>query len=426
MSKPQASIDPSIVPSREACAALDAADPLASVREAFALPPGLIYLDGNSLGAMPAATPARLQQALQDGWGRQLVGAWNGAGWIGLAPRVAAAIAGLIGAQPDEVAVADSTSVNLFKLLAIALRLRPQRRSIVTESGNFPTDLYVAQNLTGWTGTHRLRTVERAQLVEDPASVLDDDTAVLTLSHVDYRSGAMHDMARITAAAHARGALVVWDLAHSTGAVPVDLAAANADFAVGCGYKYLNGGPGAPAYAYMARRWHAEARSPLAGWFGHHEPFAFRPDYTPAAGATQLQCGTPPILSLVALAAGVDLMAGLDAAALRRKSLALTDLFIARCQPWLAEHGFELLTPLAHEQRGSQVSLRHARAWPICQALIELGVIGDFRAPDILRLGFAPAYLRHVDAWDAAERLHQIMRDGFWQDARFETRRQVT
>ncbi|MFC4250306.1 kynureninase [Sinimarinibacterium flocculans] len=412
--------------SREACRALDAADPLAAARAAFVLPPDVIYLDGNSLGPMPAATRARLQQALDDEWSRQLVGAWNGAGWIDLAPRVAAGIAGLIGAHADEVAVADSTSVNLFKLLGIALRLRPSRRTILTETGNFPTDRYVAEGLAGWTGEHRLRSVDRERLAADPASAIDDDTAVLTLSHVDYRSGAMHDLARITAAAHARGALVLWDLAHSTGAVPVDLEAAQADFAVGCGYKYLNGGPGAPAFAYLARSWHAQARSPLTGWFGHREPFAFAPDYAPATAAGQLQCGTPPILSLLSLDVGVQLLAGLDGAALRAKSLALTDLFIARCLPWLGEHGLELVTPQAHAQRGSQVSLRHARAWPICQALIESGVVGDFRAPDILRLGFAPAYLRHVDAWDAAERLHAIMRAGIWQDARFDRQRRVT
>ena len=364
-----------------------AADPLAATRAAFVLPPGVIYLDGNSLGPMPTAARTRLQQALDDEWSRQLVGAWNGAGWIDLAPRVAAGIAGLIGAHADEVAVADSTSVNLFKLLGIALRLRPSRRTILTETGNFPTDRYVAEGLAGWTGEHRLRSVDRERLAADPASAIDDDTAVLTLSHVDYRSGAMHDLARITAAAHARGALVLWDLAHSTGAVPVDLEAAQADFAVGCGYKYLNGGPGAPAFAYLARRWHAQARSPLTGWFGHRDPFAFAPDYAPAAAAGQLQCGTPPILSLLALDVGVQLLAGLDGAALRAKSLALTDLFIARCLPWLGEHGLELVTPQAHAQRGSQVSLRHARAWPICQALIESGVVGDFRAPDILRLG---------------------------------------
>jgi kynureninase len=424
MPRPLAS--PTPPDSREACAALDMADPLASARAAFTLPADLVYLDGNSLGAMPAATPARLQQALTTDWSQRLVGAWNEAGWVDLAPRVAAVIAGLIGAQADEVAVADSTSVNLFKLLAIALQLRPQRRTIVTESGNFPTDLYIAGSVAGWTGAHRLRTVDRAQLAANPESVLDDDTAVLTLSHVDYRSGAMHDLARITAAAHARGALVLWDLAHSTGAVPVDLGAADADFAVGCGYKYLNGGPGAPAYAYLARRWHAQARSPLAGWFGHRDPFAFVPDYTPATDAAQLQCGTPPILSLLALEVGVRLLASLDGAALRAKSLALTDLFIARCTPWLAAHGFELITPLVHAQRGSQLSLRHPQAWAICQALIEAGVVGDFRAPDILRLGFAPAYLRYVDAWDAAERLRQIMDGGFWQDARFNARRRVT
>jgi kynureninase len=414
--------EPPLPASREACAALDAADPLAPARAAFTLPDGLVYLDGNSLGAMPATTPARLQQTLHEDWGRRLIGGWNEAGWVDLPQRIAARIAGLIGAQADEVAVADSTSVNLFKLLAIALQLRPQRSVILTETDNFPTDLYVAQNLVRWTGRHRLRVVDPDAL----ASALDDDVAVLMLSHVNYRSGAMHDLAQLTAAARTRGALVLWDLAHSAGAVPVDLQAAGADFAVGCGYKYLNGGPGAPAFAFMARRWHAQACSPLAGWFGHREPFAFAPEYAPAPGAAQLQCGTPPILSLLALEAGVELMAALDGTALRRKSLALTALFMARVQPLLDTHSFGLLTPHAARRRGSQVSLRHAQAWPICQALIEAGVVGDFRTPDILRFGFAPAYVRHVDAWDAAERLREIMRTDIWQHARFRARRRVT
>jgi kynureninase len=414
--------DPAPPATRAACAALDATDPLAAARDAFTLPEALIYLDGNSLGAMPVTTPLRMQRALQQDWGQRLIGGWNDAGWVDLAPRIAAHIAGMIGADAGEVAVADSTSVNLFKLLAIALQLRPQRRTILTESDNFPTDLYVAENLVQWSGRHQLRTVTATAM----EAALDDEVAVLMLSHVNYRSGAMHDLERLTAAAHARGALVLWDLAHSAGAVPLDLRAADADFAVGCGYKYLNGGPGAPAFAFMARRWHAQARSPLSGWFGHREPFAFAPGYVPATDAAQLQCGTPPILSLLALEAGVETMAALDIAALRHKSLALTALFMDRVQPLLDEHGFGLLTPRAPQQRGSQVSLRHAHAWPICQALIEAGVVGDFRAPDILRFGFAPAYLRHVDVWDAAERLREIMDRDIWQHARFQTRRRVT
>ncbi len=312
-------------PTRAACAALDAADPLAAWRGRFALPAGTIYLDGNSLGPLPKATAAVLEDVIRRQWGQDLITSWNRHGWIDLPQSLGAKIARLIGAEADEVIVADSTSVNLFKLIATALELRPGRPVVVSERSNFPTDLYVAQGLAGLLGERiELRLVATAEL----EAALDERTALLLLTHVDYRSGRLHDMARLTAAAQAAGALALWDLAHSAGAVPVDLNAAGADLAVGCGYKFLNGGPGAPAFLFVARRWQDQARQPLAGWLGHAEPFAFRPDYRPAAGVRKFLAGTPPILSMKALEAGLDLLLEVDPAALRRKSLALTETFI--------------------------------------------------------------------------------------------------
>lgn len=408
---------------RARCAALDTEDPLAALREEFALPEGVVYLDGNSLGALPKATPDRIAELIEREWGEDLVTSWNKHGWIDMPRRVGDKIARLIGAGPGEVVVADSTSVNLFKVLAAALSLNPGRKVILSERENFPTDLYMAQGLIGLLGErHCLRLVEGEAI----AGAIDMETAVVMLTHVNYRSGAMHDLAAVTAAARAKGALMLWDLAHSAGAVPVDLGAAGADFAVGCGYKFLNGGPGAPAFVWVAPRHQERFQQPLSGWLGHAEPFAFAPGYRPAPGIGRYVCGTPPVLSLAALEAGVDRLLGVAPAALREKSLRLGETFIAAVEQEAAGLGLSLLSPRAGERRGSQASFRHAEGWPVMQALIARGVIGDFRAPDILRFGFAPLYTRFVDAWDAAAALAEILKTGAWDRPEFHRRLPVT
>jgi kynureninase len=402
--------------------AVDAADDLASLRQEFVLPEGVVYLDGNSLGALPRRTQERLREVIEREWGRDLIRSWNANGWIDLPGRVAGLIAPLIGASADEVAVADSTSVNVFKLLAGALRLRPGRRVIVSEQGNFPTDLYVAQGLARLLGDVELRLVPRDRL----RGALAGDVAVLLLTHVDFRTGEIHDMASLTRAAHDAGALVLWDLAHSAGALPVDLDGAEADLAVGCGYKYLNGGPGAPAFAFVARRWHSAFESPLSGWMGHAAPFAFGPRYEPAPGVTRLLCGTPPVLSLAALECGVLTVARAGIERLRRKSLALTDVFVRLVEQECGDFGFTLASPREAERRGSQVSLRHPEGYAIVQALIARAVIGDFRTPDILRFGFAPAYVRFTDAWDAVAALRAVMENDEWRRPEFQAPQRVT
>jgi kynureninase len=402
---------------------MDAADPLASARDSFVLPDGVIYLDGNSLGALPRATPERLAETAIAQWGRDLIKSWNAHGWIDLPRRIGDKIARLIGAEPGEVVVADSTSVNLFKALAAALRLNPGRSVIVSERDNFPTDLYIAQGLAALLGNrHTLRLIE----AEDIGTAIDGETAVVMLTHVNYRTGAMHDMAAVTKAAHAKGALMLWDLAHSAGAVPVDLNGCGADFAVGCGYKYLNGGPGAPAFIWVARAHQEKFEQPLSGWLGHAAPFAFETGYRPAAGIARYICGTPPVLSMAALEAGIDLMSSVDIAALRLKSIALTDMFIRLVEQECAGLGLTLLSPRDASRRGSQVSLRHEEGYPIMQALIARGVIGDFRAPDILRFGFAPLYVRYVDVWDAVAALKDILSAGSWDKPEFRVRAAVT
>ncbi len=408
---------------RALCEAHDAQDPLAPLRDAFALPQGMIYLDGNSLGALPKATPARVAEVIARQWGGDLVTSWNRHGWIELPQRVGDKIARLIGAGHGEVVVADSTSVNLFKLLAAALRLNPGRRVVLSERENFPTDLYIAQGLIGLLAeAHRLHLVA----ADDIAAAIDHDTAVAMLTHVNYRSGAMHDLTAVTAAAHAKGALMLWDLAHSAGAVPVDLAAADADFAVGCGYKYLNGGPGAPAFLWVAPRHQERFVQPLSGWLGHAAPFAFADDYRPAAGIARYLCGTPPVLSMAALEAGVDLLLTVEPAALRGKSLALSECFIVAVEQECAGLGLALVSPRDGRRRGSQVSFAHADGYPVMQALIAGGVIGDFRAPDILRFGFAPLYTRFVDAWDAAAALADVLATRAWDRPEFHRRAPVT
>lgn len=412
-----------LVASAKEAEALDAADPLGDARDRFELPEGVVYLDGNSLGPPPRNVFHRIEEVLREEWKSDLVRSWTKHNWIDLPERVAALIAGLIGADASDVAVADSTSVNIFKLLGAALRLKPGRSVILSEKENFGTDLYVAQGLADVMGDDvSLRLVDRSQL----QSALDGEVAVLLLTHVDFRTGEMHDMEAWTRTAHDAGALVLWDLAHSAGAVPVDLEARGADFAVGCGYKYLNGGPGAPAFAYVGRRHHGQLQSPLWGWMGHAAPFDFDTDWRPAPGVGRLRVGTPPILSLAALECGVATVAEIGVDALRLKSVALTEHFIALVERECAGHGFELASPRESDRRGSQVSFRHPEGYAITQALIASGVIGDFRAPDLLRFGFAPAYVRYLDVWNAVASLREIMEGGKWDRAEFKERARVT
>ena len=422
----------------EDCRALDAQDPLRELRYQFCLPDGVIYLDGNSLGVLPKTTAARVAQTVTEEWGQGLIRSWNSAGWFDLPQRLGNKIAQLIGAAPGEVVVTDSTSINLYKVLSAALDMAtqdaPGRHVLVSERSNFPTDLYIAEALCKERGL-RLVLVEP----EDITSALTTDVAVLMLTHVNYRTGAMHDMASVTAAAHRAGILTVWDLAHSAGAVPVDLHGAQADFSVGCGYKYLNGGPGAPAFVWVNPKHTDRFWQPLAGWWGHAAPFAFTPDYRPAPGITRYLCGTQPILSMVALECGLDTVLAAQPlggmAALRQKSLALTDLFIELVETRCTGHGLGLATPREHAQRGSQVCItRKTGAYAIVQALIARGVIGDFRAgdgipgqyPHILRFGFTPLYIGFEDVWKAVEHLRQVLDTGEWQKPEFNQKNAVT
>jgi kynureninase len=408
---------------RQACVLLDDGDTLRAFRDRFILPDGLIYLDGNSLGALPKATPARMRDVVEREWGEGLIRSWNACGWIDAQRRVGEKIGRLIGARPGETLVADSTSINLFKLLAAALKLRPGRKTILSEAANFPTDLYIAEGLIGLLGQgHRLVAVA----AEDVAAAIDDDTAVVMLTHVNYRTGRMWDMRLLTELAQRRGALMLWDLAHSAGAMPIQLAVLDVDLAVGCGYKFLNGGPGAPAFLYVAARLQGSASVPLSGWFGHADPFAFEQAYRPAAGIARAAAGTPPLLSLAALEVGVDVMLAAPMDEVRRKSLAQTALFARLIEQEAAGHDFEIVSPREDDMRGSQVCLRHAQAWPIMQALIARGVIGDFRAPDILRFGFTPLYLGYADVWDAVAALRDVMVSVSWRDARYQSRLMVT
>lgn len=401
--------------------ALDAADPLAGVRDRFALPDGVIYLDGNSLGALPRATAGAVADAVTRQWGERLIRSWN-EGWIDAPHRVGAKVAALIGAGVDDVIVGDSTSANLYKLLAAALRHQtgrdPARRTILSETGNFPTDLHIAEGAAGAVPGGRLRAVPRG----DVAAALGPDTAVLLLTHVHYKTAERWDMAALTAAAHAAGALVLWDLSHSAGAVEIDLTGFDADLAVGCGYKYLNGGPGAPAFLYVAQRWHDTLHNPLSGWMGHAEPFGFADAYAPAAGTRRWLTGTPAILGLTALEAGLDVWAGVDRAQVWAKGAALFDILAAAGDAL----GLECVSPRDPAARGSHISFRHEHAYALAQALIARGVIGDFRAPDILRLGLTPLYLRHVDVWRAGELLGEVLAAEPWREARFTSRMAVT
>ncbi|MEH6436933.1 kynureninase [Massilia sp. DD77] len=401
-----------LILNRAACLARDAADPLAPLRERFDLPQGVIYLDGNSLGARPRAALARAQQVVAQEWGVGLIKSWNTAGWFDMPKRLGDRLAPLIGARAGEVAVTDTTSLNLFKALAAALHLQAQgetrqRRTIVTERSNFPTDIYMAEGLTKWLERgYQVRLVDSAD--EIPAAV-DGDCAVLMLTHVNYRTGYQHDMAQLTRHAHAQGALAVWDLAHSAGAVPVDLHAAEADFAVGCTYKYLNGGPGAPAFIWVPQRHQAGFKHPLSGWWGHAQPFAMAPAFAACDGIGRALCGTQPVVSLALVECGLEIFEATGMDALRAKSLALTDLFIELVETRCAAHPLALVTPREHARRGSQVSFTHPHGYAVMAALIARGVIGDYREPQIMRFGFTPLYTSFAEVWDAVEILKDIL-----------------
>jgi kynureninase len=419
---------------RQTCVQLDAQDALAPLRNQFSLPEGVIYLDGNSLGVLPKTAAARAAQVVSEEWGVGLIRSWNTAGWMELPQRIGNKIARLVGAGEGELVVADSTSVNLFKVLSAALRIvqtdakndATERTVILSERSNFPTDLYIAESLAN-EHSMTLKLVEADEIAEH----LNEHLAVLMLTQVNYRTGRVHDMAALTAAAHQAGALTVWDLAHSAGALPVDLTGSGADFAVGCGYKYLNGGPGAPAFVWASPR-HAERFwQPLAGWLGHAAPFDFTTDYRPAPGINRYICGTPPVISLAVLECGLDTVLAADPfggmQALRDKSVALTELFIQLVEARCAGHGLTLASPRESAQRGSQVSFAHdTNGYAIMQALIARGVIGDFRAPDILRFGFTPLYVRFADVWDAVEHLVQVLETSEWKQAQFQVRSAVT
>jgi kynureninase len=408
---------------RNHCLARDAQDALAPLRDQFDLPPGVIYLDGNSLGARPRAALARAQQVIAEEWGRDLIRSWNTAGWFDLPKRLGNRLAPLIGGRDGEVVVTDTTSVNLFKALAAALLMqagdpvRAGRRVIVTERANFPTDIYMAQGLAAW--LDRGYTLRLIDSPDDLADAVDADCAVVVLTHVNYRTGYQYDMQASSALAHASGALIVWDLAHSAGAVPVDLNGDGADLAVGCTYKYLNGGPGAPAFIWVPARLQGRFRQPLSGWWGHAAPFAMTPDFQPVEGIGRALCGTQPIVSLAMVECGLDIFDQTSMAAIRAKSLALTDLFIDLVEARCGSHPLALVTPREHARRGSQVSFTHPHGYAVMQALIARGVIGDYREPAIMRFGFTPLYTSHADVWDAVDILRDILdRKDYNVDAR--------
>lgn len=400
---------------------LDENDPLAAKRDAFRLPNGVIYLDGNSLGVLPAHVPERMQHVVEKQWGESLIRGWNEHDWIDLPQKVGNRIGRLVGAERDAVVACDSTTINVFKVVSAALALRPGRKVILSDNGNFPTDLYMAQGLADLLAKdHELRIVSP----EDVADAITDDLAVLMLTEVDYKTGRRHDMKALTEKAHAVGALAIWDLAHSAGAFPVDLSGSNADFAIGCGYKYLNGGPGAPAFLYVAPRHQNDIRPALTGWMGHDAPFAFDLDYRPAEGINRMRVGTPPVLSLSALDAALDVFEDVDMEAIRRKSVSLCEYFIAQVEDRCPE--MELVSPRDAEVRGSQVSFRFAEGYALMQALIANGVIGDFRAPDTVRFGFTPLYLSHADVARAVDVLEKILTTRMWDMDEFRMRRKVT
>ena len=415
--------DPALI-DRALCEQWDRDDPLAACREFFQLPPDVIYLDGNSLGPLPRAVAPALANSITQDWGRGLIRSWNDAGWFEMPQRLGDSLATLMGAESDTVVVSDSTSINLYKAIAAALSLRPDRHVIVSELGNFPTDLYITEGIQA----DRPRLTRRllGQDSDDLSSLIDDEVAVVVLTHVNFRSAQIHDMQAVTELAHQHGAIVVWDLAHSVGVVPLALDQWQVDFAVGCTYKYLNGGPGSPAFIYVAKHHQGIALQPLTGWFGHSAPFEFVPDYDAARDIRQFLCGTPPMLSFVALASALEVYRDLDMQDIREKSSRLTELFIALVDVHLNAWQFEVRSPRSKVDRGSHVSIGHEDAYALMQALIDAGVIGDFRAPDNMRFGFAPLFNGYTEVWDAIQKLREILISERWRQPEFNTRRAVT
>ena len=416
-------ISTSPLTSREACVARDSADPLRSLRDRFVVPNGLIYLDGNSLGPMPRDAAALLRDTIERQWSQDLIRSWNDAGWFDLPLRLGDRVGALIGAAPGQTVVCDTTSINLFKAIHAALTLRPDRDVIIAEDKSFPTDLYIVEGAM----KSARRPISRRLIGTDGPSIealLDRRVAVAVLSQVNYRTGALLDIAAITRQLHDAGALVVWDLCHSIGVVEIAFDRDALDFAVGCTYKYLNGGPGSPAFIAVATAHQAAAQHPLSGWWGHAAPFAFDRDFRPDRGIKRFLCGTQPIISLRGVEAALDAMTGVEMAALRQKSLALTELFMARVTALLP--GLDIVTPRQPSLRGSQVGISFDQGYAVVQAMIARGVIGDFRAPDLMRFGFAPLYIRFSDVWDAAEILAQCINAEVWRDPRFSRRPGVT
>ena len=412
----------------EYCQKLDAADPLAAMKQRFALPKNTIYLDGNSLGARPKTANARAQVVVEQEWEQDLISSWNTNNWWNLSLDIGNKVGKLVGAKADEVAVTDTTSGNLFKVLATALRIQSEasseRKIILAEREAFPTDLYIIQGMAEW-----LQQGYELQLVAGPealSAALNDKTAAVILSHVNYRTGFLWPMQETTAEIHRHGGLIIWDLCHSIGAVDIDLNAADADFAVGCTYKYLNGGPGAPAMLWVPEKHVNRYGQPLSGWWGHAKPFAMSTNYEPAAGIRRYLSGTQPIVSMSLVECGVDVFLQADMNQIRKKSLALTDLFIALVEQECGQHGLEMITPREHAIRGSHVSLRHEHGFAIIQALIARGVIGDYREPEVLRFGITPLYLSHEDIWTAVQHLKDVLDTGAWNKAEFHLRGQVT
>ncbi|TPI82030.1 kynureninase [Mesorhizobium sp. B2-8-9] len=404
--------------------AMDAADPLRAMRDRFVLPEDVIYLDGNSLGAASVDAFSEIETAARQEWARDLIRAWNTAGWFDMPIELGDQLGRLIGAKPGQTVVCDTTSINIYKVLHAALAMRPERSVIVAEGDSFPTDLYMAESVA----STRLGTVLRLEGTDAPTieELVDDRVAVILVNHVNYKSGRLRDMAALTRKAHEAGALIAWDLCHTAGALPVDLDGSNADFAIGCTYKYLNGGPGSPAFIYAASRHHRDIRQPLSGWWGHARPFAFEQGYAAGTGIRRFLCGTQPVLSMRALKGALDMWNDVDIRAVRRKSVALTDLFIRLVEAKCGGFGLELESPRNGAERGSQVSFAHPHGYQVMRALIERGVIGDFRAPSTIRFGFTPLYVGYRDVWNAVEVLQEILRTGIWQDARFAIKTTVT
>ena len=417
-----------MITSRSDLEALDRADPLRDFRAQFELPADVVYLDGNSLGALPKRSRDRVAAVVGEEWGRGLIRSWNDADWISAPQRTGEKIARLVGAAPGQVVAADSTSVNLFKALSVAVRANQGRRIVLSEKGNFPTDLHVVQGLVAQLGGGlELLLVEgNDEAAERCLAERGRDIAAVLLTHVHYTTSRMYDLRRVTEAAHRAGAMMIWDLSHSAGVMPVDLDGCGADFAVGCGYKHLNGGPGAPAFIYVARRLQGDHTQPISGWMGDARPFEFRGEYEPAPGILRYLSGTPAVIGMAALEASVELILEAPMAAIRAKSVALGDAFIGLMERQCAGQGFELISPRDGASRGSHVSYRHAASYPLMQALIHGGVIGDCRPPDLVRFGFAPLYTRYVDVWDAVDRIGRTTAARGWERAEFQARRAVT